>query len=133
MSKKTSKKEIALVEKRARSYFEKWSWIAERYGWEIDVKYREETRDMPRVRSVIGSLAAALFDFGALHATIEFDLEYNLDQCDADIEDTVVHELVHVMLAPIYSTAYTEQSLEYTVVSITRVLLAMDKKNAAPE
>ncbi len=77
-----------------------------------------------------GSLAQVDYEFGTLQAYINVDLELNVGEESGEIEDTVVHELVHIMLAPIHKGG-EDQMLEYTAVSITRVLLALDKRTLA--
>jgi len=65
-------------------------------------------------------VAATYSDFAYLTAKIYFNLAKVADLDDAELERSVIHEFVHLLLAPIRSENNT-QNTEYCVTSISRL------------
>ena len=110
------------MQDKIRDYFKKWSPIVERYGWQFDVLYYENAKDLGH-KDYKKHRDSAMFvksDFQYLKAQICVVLE-NCDMEDRELETAVVHELIHIMLAP-----YLYGLHEYVTETIAREFLRLD-------
>lgn len=102
-------------------------WMPAGFGWwKIDVEYNRGTVDGKEGSSKNASVYE-MWEYRS--ATITFNLPAIATHNDDDLEETVVHELAHLLVGSIrdYSTDERRQMTEYAVTTITRALIWTSK------
>lgn len=105
--------------KRIKAAFKRWEHIVARWGWDYKVIYRDSTDEMP-TGSMFNNMAVTTHDYSYLTATTFVNLKCCFDESDEDIELMVLHELVHLLIAPIKDEC--EEHREHVCVMVSRVL-----------
>lgn len=118
--------ELDNLTEKIRGYFKKWDWIVTRYGWRFDINYYAKTQDMPR-GIVYSAMMSCAPNVPYLEGVIAVDLEVCSDDVsDDELEEAVVHEIVHLLLSLMRET--DEVRLEQTVVWVSRAFIAQDRR-----
>ena len=115
---------IEQVEEKMRAAIEKWSWIVMRYGWNFDVNYVLGCDNMP-AGSDVNTTGATSARWEYLKGTIWINLLALQDESDDEIEKTAIHELFHLLLAPMGEVHNQTEKLEYTVTCLERLFFAV--------
>jgi len=103
---------------RIRSFYEKWKYLSESFGWKTKVVYCKNRERMPEKGSD-KCLAITYTDFKYLVATIYWNLDLVSIVDDDELEHAVVHEITHLLLSA-HQENPTEQNLEYVTTCISR-------------
>lgn len=76
----------------------RWSYLAVSYGWKFDVLYAANDRDMPEGYDNCYGACFHLRDY------LDADIWFNLERCakldESKLEEVVIHEITHLVLAP---------------------------------
>lgn len=120
------KKMPITIESKIKEFYANWEWVVTHYGWKFDVHYCDGNTGMPG--SVTPGAAMVTFaNFSYLKANIYVNLDVcSNDLSDDELEGFVVHELTHLLLAPIDEDV-DETPLEYVTTSISRIFLGLNK------
>jgi hypothetical protein len=117
------------AEKLVKKFIEKWKHIVTHYGWKFHVYYLEDHAGFPGGTRGATTSAVVYPNFKQLEANIYFNLENLASEDEEYIEETVVHELTHMLISPLQVDADLEETLvEYTVTTIARALKGMGKE-----
>lgn len=101
---------------KIRAYFKKWEWIVIEWGWKFDVHYCNCAEDMPDDAS-FNAAGITYSEWSYLSAKIYINVKKMSDLEDDHIEYAVVHELVHLLLAP-----FRDDNEEMCATTIARVI-----------
>jgi len=115
---KPNKAEMTDTEK-IRYYFAKWEWFVIKWGWRFDVNYCESYEDMPSDASY-SAAALAFSEWQYLTAQIYINIKKVSTMNDSDIEYMVVHELTHLLLAPMQDSVDNEEMSATTIARIIK-------------
>ena len=120
-------KELDAQTERVRKFVKKWAHIVTHWGWKFEMKYVACFDDMP---SGTTSDEVAMITF-PLSAYLRGDIYANLRVCsqltDDVLEEVVVHELTHLLLAPLVLEPTSEQAKERTCTILARCILGVNK------
>lgn len=106
---------------RVNKYLEKWRPAG--FGWwRVDLEWDRGSHDDCDTQR---RLASCKINWEYRAATISFVLPALVSLNEEELEETVVHELAHLLIASIqdYSDSNTRQLTEYAVTCVTRALL----------
>ena len=117
-----------LMEEKIRILFNKWIWMITKFGWEYKIRFYYKMSDLPS-----NLTEAADMGIRPDHELLSAEIMVNLERCiinnstDRDLEEYVVHELMHALLSPLksYPGAPAE---EHVVTTLARLFLDMDKE-----
>ncbi len=107
---------------RIKKYALRWKWIVTELGWKFNMMYCENFADMPKDTSDERTVAFIRPKFDYLSADIYFNLEIVGELKDRELEETIIHELTHMLLRPLVEAPELE---EYTTTTISRILMRM--------
>ncbi len=106
------------IQKAYDKYFKKWQWTLDNLGWNVGVEYLDNGDDMPGDGAEAYAVVQAQFAY--LSAVISVNLKKSKTLSLKEVEEVVVHEICHVLLAPL--EVEPGRDLEYTVTSISRIM-----------
>ena len=112
------------TKERFQKQFERWTYMIEHYGWKLTVYYCDSTEDMPDDHKECN--ACSIHSFQYLEASIYVNLRKCKDLDDEEIEYIVIHELTHLLVAPLQESSETTP-LEYTVTTLARIIKGLRK------
>lgn len=114
-----------------KKLFSKWEYLVTSYGWKFDVYYYDTYEDMPpKVEATPTTLMVTGCDFQHLRGDIHVNLrvcQNFVEENNETIEETVVHELVHLLVSPITDFDVPETPTEYVVTTLSRLFMGMRK------
>jgi hypothetical protein len=113
------------LKERFNKQFKRWTYMIEAYGWKLTVYYCGSSEDMPDDHQ--GCNACSIHKFRYLEASIYVNLRKCKDLDDEEIEYVVIHELTHLLVAPLQESS-EETPLEYTVSSLARIMHGLRKE-----
>lgn len=107
--------------KRVKKYLDKWVKLLLLDRYKLNVHYMSGNSDK-RVGSFVG-LASTDTVWAYQEATLKFWLEAFEGLTDTEVERTVVHELCHVLNAPVQGEVEDIDKLEFATEIMTRSIL----------
>ena len=122
-----TKKEATLRQK-TEALFDEWVWIVERFGYRLEIVFFESSDDLPRgMDNFYMAIGDRSFEY--LRGTIYVDLE-RLATLDSEweLEQIIVHELVHILLSPFKDIDIPSSPEEYVTTAIAQVLIESANK-----
>mgnify|MGYP003494830787 CR=1 FL=1 len=106
--------------KKIAKLFRKWSWLVTHWGWKFTVNYVACSEDMP-------DGAGASMSTTSHHQYLQGLIWVNLKVCEGEsdemLEEMVVHELCHLLLAPMAQNPESEHEKELTCTTIARCII----------
>ena len=110
------------IKKLFKYHFKRWVYLIEFFGWNLTVVYCDSSDSMPE--EFRDSAAGTTSTFKYLRAVIYVNLRECSGMDSSKVEEVVVHELTHVLIAPLIASLESVEivPLEYTVTTIGRVL-----------
>lgn len=105
-----------------RKHIDRWKYLAKSYGWKFDIYYADNGHRMPNGNEDAAGVTFTQFQY--LSADIWFNL-CKLSDCDeSEIEEIVVHEITHMLIAPVQHEN-NAQNVEYTTTTVSRILIGL--------
>lgn len=104
--------------RKLRKYVRRWSWFVEAWGYKFDVFYCEGHDDMPsEAREHTDAITFTRWRY--MEGEIHFNVKRMARHDDDRIEEIVVHELVHFLVAPVQES---RNNVEISTTMIARSL-----------
>jgi hypothetical protein len=125
-------KEYEIEKKRIRALANRWIRPLGLNWWKLDFEYErfdfhEEIDDKGESTVDKGVIACCSASPEYLEAKIVFYLRKTKSLSDDDLEDTFVHELMHVFVSPM-STKETVKQEEFTATTLARAFIWLRKE-----
>lgn len=102
----------------------RWSYLVTSYGWKFDVNYCANSEDMPAGNG--NCYALAVYQ----HEYLKGDLYFCLTRCsklsDDALEEIVIHEITHMLLAPMQNSENGENTERVTTM-VSRLFKGLRK------
>lgn len=105
-----------------RKHIDRWKYLATSYGWKFDIYYADNGHRMPSGNEDAAGVTFTQFQY--LSADIWFNLTKLSDCNESEIEEIVVHEITHMLIAPVQKDN-NEQNVEYTTTVVSRLFLGL--------
>lgn len=120
--------------KELKRLFDKWQWMVLDLGWQFQVKYEvdvENTND-----NGYTNIMNVRADWGTLTAYIKVSVDvcrwlfdsYEEDDIGSSVEETIIHEFVHLLIDPLENDETDVGISEYVTTSISRIIHEVSKK-----
>jgi len=106
-----------------RKHIKRWRYLATSYGWKFDVYYADNGHVMPK--DMDACYAATNYKSEYLDADIWFNLSLCSELDEKGIEETVIHELTHLVIAPIDFEEEQRKELERVVTMVSRLFMGL--------
>jgi hypothetical protein len=110
---------------RIRRAFKRWEFVVTHWGWKFTVVYCDGLDDMPSGTSA-NTTACTVADWQYLKATIYVNLTACADETDDEIETTVIHEFMHMLIDPLYDNNKRNE-MDYIATVLSRTIFGMKK------
>lgn len=98
--------------------------MVKHYGWRLTVHYCDSMEDMPEEFQTESCAAGTVVHFKYLEASMYVNLRMCVHMNEEEIEYVVVHELTHLLVAPLQESSESTP-LEYTVTSLARIFMGL--------
>lgn len=141
---KPTDKDLVKIEKIIRKHFSKWAWIVTHWGWKVQMIFYDCIDDMPHdLQEEWGVNVAAKAEcrWGYARGYIYINLEkcyHTHNSADPDemlmtLEELVVHELTHLLIAPMEREDTQSGVIEYVTTSVSKALYHLGKEDEIEE
>lgn len=110
----TPRQAKAFIKKQLR----RWSYLVTSYGWKFDVHWCANGHEMPGGNEECYGFASYK------HEYLNGDIHFNLFHCatlnESELEEVVIHEITHMLLAPMQHEI-TEDNTERCTTMVSRL------------
>lgn len=112
--------QMAEVRERIRNIVTRWITPMGLNWWDVEVKFVYQA---PLADSSFLTIARADVEWEYKLASITFYVPEMVDMEDKELEEIVVHEMVHILVAPIQQDDGNQQMTEFGITLLTDALL----------
>lgn len=109
-----------------RKFLKKWKYIVKSYGYDYDVYWHDNGHSMPKGYEDDPACTKSWPHY--FQAAIHFNLFLFSNYSESEIEEMVVHELCHMLIAPV-QRENTQDNVELSTTMISRMLIETERKH----